>query len=81
LTKTKISFLGVPILVEGAPVGVLSVDRLFGPEVSFEEDIRFLTVLATLIGQFLRLHEEIRRKEARLKEENRSLKAKTARDA
>jgi len=44
--------------------------------VSFEEDIRFLTVLATLIGQFLRLHEEIRRKEARLKEENRSLKAK-----
>ena len=76
LSKTRISFLGVPILVEGAPVGVLSVDRLFGPEVSFEEDIRFLTVLATLIGQFLRLHEEIRRKEARLKEENRSLKAK-----
>ncbi|HSO09050.1 MAG TPA: nif-specific transcriptional activator NifA [Desulfoprunum sp.] len=76
LSKTRISFLGVPILVEGAPVGVLSVDRLFGPEVSFEEDIRFLAVLATLIGQFLRLHEEIRRKEARLKEENRSLKAK-----
>ena len=76
LSKTKISFLGVPVLVESLPVGVLSVDRLFGPEVSFEEDIRFLTVLATLIGQFLRLHEEIRRKEARLKEENRSLKAK-----
>ncbi|MBF0203008.1 MAG: sigma 54-interacting transcriptional regulator, partial [Desulfamplus sp.] len=75
-SKTKLSFLGVPILVRGNPVGVLTVDRLFGPEVSFEEDIRFLTVLSTLIAQFLQLHEEIRRKEARLKEENRSLKAK-----
>ncbi|MBF0574246.1 MAG: GAF domain-containing protein, partial [Desulfamplus sp.] len=75
-SKTKLSFLGVPILVRGNPVGVVTVDRLFGPEVSFEEDIRFLTVLSTLIAQFLQLHEEIRRKEARLKEENRSLKAK-----
>ncbi len=75
-SKTKLSFLGVPVLVKGDPVGVLTVDRLFGPEVSFEEDIRFLTVLSTLIAQFLRLHEEIRKKEARLQEENRSLKAK-----
>ena len=29
--KTKLSFLGVPVLVEGYPVGVLTVDRLFGP--------------------------------------------------
>ena len=75
-SKTKLSFLGVPVLVEGYPVGVLTVDRLFGPEVSFEEDVRFLTVLSTLIAQFLRLHEEIRKKEAKLQEENRSLKAK-----
>ncbi len=75
-SKTKLSFLGVPVLVEGYPVGVLTVDRLFGPEVSFEEDIRFLTVLSTLIAQFLRLHKEIRKHEAKLQEENRSLKAK-----
>jgi len=75
-SKSKLSFLGVPILVAGYPVGVLTVDRLFGAEVSFEEDIRFLTVLSTLIGQFLRLHEEIRKKEASLQEENRPLKAK-----
>jgi len=74
--KERLSFLGVPVLVHDKPVGVLSVDRLFGSDVSFEEDIRFLTVLATLIAQFLSLHEEIERKEARLQEENRSLKAK-----
>ncbi|MFV0439120.1 MAG: nif-specific transcriptional activator NifA [Desulfopila sp.] len=74
--KERLAFLGVPVLVHDRPVGVLSVDRLFGSEVSFEEDVRFLMVLATLIAQFVSLHEEIERKEARLQEENRSLKAK-----
>lgn len=74
--KEKLAFLGVPVLLHDVPVGVLSVDRLFGSDVSFEEDVRFLTVLATLIAQFITLHEEIERKEARLQEENRSLKAK-----
>ena len=73
--KNKISFLGVPVMVQGKPEGVLTVDRLFGDEVSFEEDIRFLTILATLISQFLTLHREIEKKEAKLIEENASLKA------
>ena len=76
VTKSKISFLGVPVVVKGKPEGVLTVDRLFGEDVSFEEDIRFLTVLATLIAQFLTLHQEIVKKEARLREENASLKAR-----
>ena len=76
LAKGQLSFIGVPVLVRETPVGVLSVDRLFDHSVSFEEDIRFLTVLSTLIAQFVTLHEEIARKEARLQEENRSLKAK-----
>ncbi len=76
VTKSKISFLGVPVVVQGKPEGVLTVDRLFGEDVSFEEDIRFLTVLATLIAQFLTLHQEIVKKEARLIEENATLKAR-----
>ncbi|MEA1868330.1 MAG: hypothetical protein U9N19_09585, partial [Thermodesulfobacteriota bacterium] len=39
--------------------GVIAVGRLFGPEVSFEEDIRFLTKVAILIAQFLKLHQTI----------------------
>jgi Nif-specific regulatory protein len=74
--RATVSFLGVPVTVNGKPEGVLTVDRLFGDEVSFEEDIRFLTVLATLIAQFLTLHKEIEKKEARLIEENQSLKAR-----
>jgi len=73
--KEELSFLGVPVLVAGEPAGVLTVDRLFGLEIPFEEDIRFLTVVATLIAQFLMLNREIRRNEAHLREENRSLRA------
>jgi Nif-specific regulatory protein len=56
------------------PVGVLTADRLFGSEISFEEDIRFLTVVAMLIGQFINLHEAIADKEKLLVEENTYLK-------
>ncbi len=76
VSRDKISFLGVPVMVSGSPEGVLTVDRLFGDDVSFEEDIRFLAVLSTLIAQFLTLHKEIEKKEAQLVKENESLKAK-----
>ncbi len=75
ISKEKLSFIGVPVILAQKPVGVLTVDRLFGMDVSFEEDIRFLSVLSMLIGQFLSLHRAIRRKEAVLVEENKSLKA------
>ncbi len=74
ISKEGVSFIGVPIKVEGEAFGVLTVDRLFGPEVSFEEDIGFLDILATLIGQFLTLHHAINKKEEKLMEENKSLK-------
>ena len=75
IDKKGLSFIGVPLFVEGRPVGVLTVDCLFGPEVAFEEDVSFLNVLGTLISQFLVLHQAIARKEERLVEENKSLKA------
>ncbi|MEW6595754.1 MAG: nif-specific transcriptional activator NifA [Thermodesulfobacteriota bacterium] len=75
LPKGEISFIGVPVMLSDRVVGVLTADRLFGPEVSFEEDVRFLTVVATLIGQFLNLHQAISQKERVLLEENVTLKA------
>ncbi|MDH4317821.1 MAG: nif-specific transcriptional activator NifA [Desulfobulbaceae bacterium] len=72
--KGEISFIGVPVILMDETVGVLTVDRLFGAEISFEEDIRFLTVVAMLIGQFLNLHRAIKKKEELLLAENLSLK-------
>ncbi len=76
ISKKTISFIGVPVLLAGVPVGVLSVDRLFGSEISFEEDVRFLTVLAALIAQFLSLNRAIRQDREQLVQENLSLKEK-----
>ena len=74
-SKKTIAFIGVPVVLGEVPVGVLSVDRLFGMDVSFEEDVRFLSVVATLIAQFLSLNQAIRRDRQKLVRENQSLRA------
>lgn len=67
--KEQISFIGVPIILHGSPLGVLSVDRLYGIEVSLEEDLRFLSIIGALLAQFVgleapgRFPEECRRPE------------------
>jgi Nif-specific regulatory protein len=80
LEKGRVSFVGVPILLHGSPIGVLNVDRLFGDEVAYEEDIRFLGVVATLIAQFISLNEKIAAREAELRRENVSLKQRIAKE-
>jgi Nif-specific regulatory protein len=75
LKKESISFIGVPITLKGETIGVLSVDRLFDTDVTFEEDIRFLTIVAALIAQFVQLNYEVYHREKDLVNENRSLRA------
>lgn len=75
IEKGRISFLGVPIVLHITPIGVLSVDRLFGDEISFEEDIRFLSIVSTLVAQFVSLNRQVKEREEDLRRENLSLKA------
>lgn len=75
IEKRRIAFIGVPIVLHGNPIGVLSVDRLFGEDVSFDEDIEFLTILAALVAQFVSLNDRVRAREDRLIRANRSLKS------
>ena len=80
LEKGRVSFIGVPISSHGRCLGVLNVDRLFGDEVSYDEDLSFLTVVATLIGQFLSLNEKIKAREQALVRENVSLRSQITRE-
>ena len=73
LHKEQISFIGVPIILQGTPLGVLSVDRLFGDEVSLEEDLRFLGIVASLMAQFVGLELQGRLREERLRPGNLTL--------
>lgn len=76
LDRKHISFLCVPIKVKGETLGVLSVDRLFSDKgVALEEDIRLLTVVASLVGQNLKIHQMIEREKERLIAENRQLQS------
>lgn len=55
-----VAFIGVPIKVGRETVGVLSVDRdMDGEPVNFDADVRFLTMVANLIGQTTRLHDRV----------------------
>ena len=57
-------------------MGVLNVDRLFEDEISFEEDVNFLSVVATLIGQFIQLNRHLLEREQSLKKEISLLRSK-----
>lgn len=54
------AFLSVPVTVQGQILGVLSVDRIFAEHpTGYDDDIRFLTVLASLIGQAVKLSRSV----------------------
>jgi Nif-specific regulatory protein len=80
MEKETLSFIGVPVMLHGRPVGVLTVDHLFDADVSFEEDIRFLTVVATLIAQFKMLADQAREREESLRRENTDLRSRLSED-
>ena len=61
LDDESISFLCVPIKTTDKPFGALSVERAWtgAARYVFEHDLRFLTMVATLIGQTVTLHQKV----------------------
>lgn len=75
IKKENIAFLCVPIKLKNETLGVMSVDRLFGSErISFEEDIRLLKIIASLIAQSVKLHQEVEKEREAFLEEKENLK-------
>lgn len=76
LKKKDISFICVPIKLGKDTIGALSADRLFEENVSFEEDVRLLTIIASMIAQAVQLRRSIQEERKLLEEENIRLKEK-----
>ncbi len=75
IRRENVSFLCVPIKFKNEVMGVLSVDRLFGAKgISFEEDLRLLKIIASLIAQSVKLHKELERERVAFLEEKENLK-------
>ncbi len=73
LRKEDISFICVPIRWGKEVMGALSADRLFSTNVSFEEDLRLLSVIASMIAQGVHLRQAVAEERQRLIEENARL--------
>ncbi len=58
LAKKDISFICVPIKMENEVIGTLSADRVFDESVSLKEDLRVLTVIASMVSQALRYRQQ-----------------------
>lgn len=77
INKDNIAFLCVPIKYKSEVLGVLSVDRLFSSRgVSFEEDLRLLKIIASLIAQSVKLSREVENEKEALREETEELRRK-----
>lgn len=75
IKKENIAFLCVPIKFKNEVLGVLSVDRLFSAKgISFEEDLRLLKIIASLIAQSVRLHLEVEKEREAMQEEKERLR-------
>jgi Nif-specific regulatory protein len=70
-----VSFIGVPIKIDDKVVGTLSIDRVWDERNVFraDHDVRFLSMIANLIGQTIHLHRVIARDRERLMDESRRL--------
>jgi Nif-specific regulatory protein len=69
------SFIGVPVKDRGQVIGTLTIDREMReqPYFLFDDDVRFLTMVANLLGQAIRLQRLIARDRERLMGETRRL--------
>jgi Nif-specific regulatory protein len=73
LNKDDISFLCVPIKVGNETLGALSVATLFSADVALEEDIRLLSIIASMISQAMKLRQDAQRGRQQLLDENTRL--------
>lgn len=70
-----VSFIGVPIKVRDKVIGTLTLDRVSDVKSTFglDHDVRFLAMIANLVGQTIRLHDVVGRDRERLMTEQRRL--------
>lgn len=74
IKRSNVAFICVPIKLDQKTIGALSVDRLFQENVSFEEDVRLLTIISSMVAQAVRIHQMVKRDKEKLETENILLK-------
>jgi Nif-specific regulatory protein len=74
LERQELSFICVPILINRKPVGILGVDLSYKAERDYERATKFLSIIATMIAQAIKVDHLIEADKQRLLDENIHLK-------
>jgi Nif-specific regulatory protein len=70
-----ISFLCVPVKIEGRTAGALAVDKPFSDEPQLRSDHTFLDIVAAFLAQAIQINRMVMRQKEELLEENAQLRA------
>ena len=73
LKKEDISFICVPIKIGNEVIGTLSADRLFAGVETIDEDVRLLSIIASMIAQAVKMRQAALEERLQLLEENKRL--------
>lgn len=73
-SRKEMSFVCVPILVDGKAIGVIGADRPYKQERDFDRTTKFLSVIASMIAQALKVEQRFEAAKKRLLDENTLLK-------
>ncbi len=74
MNKKDISFICVPIKLGPDVVGTLSADRLFNDKISLKEDVRLLSIIASMIAQAVKLRQAVQEERQKLIDEDNRLR-------
>ena len=73
-SRKEMSFICVPILVDGKAIGVIGADRPYKLERDFDRTTKFLSVIASMIAQALKIERRFEAAKKQLVDENILLK-------
>jgi Nif-specific regulatory protein len=74
VTKEEISFICVPISIGQEVIGAISVDRLYDEAASLDEDVRVLSIVASMVANDVRGRREAAIRRQELENENLRLR-------
>ncbi len=74
LKNKEISFICVPIKLGDKVVGALSADKVYRADMPLEEYVKFLTIISSMVAQFVKTYRLVKAEKDRLVEENVTLR-------
>ena len=72
--KGEVSYICVPVAVDNKTVGTLGVALPYKKESNYDREAKFFAIVASMIGQAIRVHRLIEAERDRLVQENRQLR-------